>query len=99
MRIDDGTTVTELALVSQTLEAAGIKATLSGGAAVSIYTDNEYGCLLALARPAVLAGSGGDLFPSRRTRALRLPTNWSCSMSMRWTTSRMRTICSATTGE
>lgn len=35
--------MTELAaLVSQTLEAAGIKATLSGGGAVSIYTQNEY---------------------------------------------------------
>lgn len=43
MRIHARTTVTELAaLVSQTLEAAGIKATLSGGGAVSIYTENEY---------------------------------------------------------
>jgi len=30
------------ALVSQTLEAAGIKATLSGGGAVSVYTHNQY---------------------------------------------------------
>ena len=30
------------ALVSQTLDAAGITATLSGGGAVSMYTDNEY---------------------------------------------------------
>ena len=29
-------------MVSQALEAAGIAATLSGGAAVSIFTDNEY---------------------------------------------------------
>lgn len=29
-------------MVSQALEAAGIKATLSGGGAVSIYTDNVY---------------------------------------------------------
>jgi hypothetical protein len=37
------TGVVELAaLVSNALEAAGIKATLSGGGAVSIYTDNEY---------------------------------------------------------
>jgi hypothetical protein len=37
------TTIAELAArVSQTLEAAGITATLSGGAAVSIYTYNEY---------------------------------------------------------
>lgn len=43
MRIHARTTITELAvLVSQTLEAAGIKATLSGGGAVSIYTENEY---------------------------------------------------------
>jgi hypothetical protein len=41
MTISANTTVLELAaLVSQTLEAAGIKATLSGGGAVSIYTDN-----------------------------------------------------------
>ncbi len=43
MAINTKTTAMELAaLVSQTLEAAGIKATLSGGGAVSIYTDNEY---------------------------------------------------------
>jgi len=30
------------AIVSTSLEQAGISATLSGGAAVSIYTDNEY---------------------------------------------------------
>jgi len=37
------TTLQELAaLVSQTLEHAGIPATLSGGAAVSLYSDNEY---------------------------------------------------------
>lgn len=43
MRIHAGTTVAELAAhVSQALEAAGIKATLSGGGAVSIYTNNEY---------------------------------------------------------
>jgi hypothetical protein len=30
------------AIVSQALERAGISATLSGGAAVSIYSDNEY---------------------------------------------------------
>jgi hypothetical protein len=30
------------AIVSNSLEQAGIAATLSGGAAVSIYTDNEY---------------------------------------------------------
>jgi hypothetical protein len=36
-------TIAELAArVSQALEAAGIAATLSGGAAVSIYTNNEY---------------------------------------------------------
>jgi hypothetical protein len=41
--IDANTGVVELAaLVSQALEAAGIKATLSGGGAVSIYTNNEY---------------------------------------------------------
>lgn len=43
MTINGSTTAVELAaLVSQTLEVAGIKATLSGGGAVSIYTDNEY---------------------------------------------------------
>lgn len=43
MKIHAGMTIAELAaLVSQTLEAAGIAATLSGGAAVSIYTNNEY---------------------------------------------------------
>jgi len=43
MAINANTTAVELAaLVSQTLEAAGIKATLSGGGAVSMYTDNEY---------------------------------------------------------
>jgi len=43
MAINARTTALELAaLVSQTLEAAGIEATLSGGAAVSIYTDNRY---------------------------------------------------------
>jgi hypothetical protein len=30
------------ALVSQALESAGIRATLSGGAAVTLYSDNEY---------------------------------------------------------
>lgn len=30
------------ALISQALEAAGISATLSGGGAVSVYTENEY---------------------------------------------------------
>jgi hypothetical protein len=43
MAINSGTTALELAvLVSRALEAAGIQATLSGGAAVSIYTDNRY---------------------------------------------------------
>jgi hypothetical protein len=43
MGINAKTTPTELAArVSQTLEAAGIKATLTGGGAVGIYTDNEY---------------------------------------------------------
>lgn len=43
MRIHERTTVAQLAaLVSQALDAAGITATLSGGAAVSIYTQNEY---------------------------------------------------------
>lgn len=42
-RITATTTVEELAaLVSTTLEAAGIAAVLSGGAVVSIYTNNEY---------------------------------------------------------
>jgi len=42
-RIDAKTTLEELAaLVSQTLERAGVRATLSGGGAVSLYTDNEY---------------------------------------------------------
>ncbi len=37
------TTLQELAvIVSEALEQAGILATLSGGAAVSIYTDNQY---------------------------------------------------------
>lgn len=38
----NATAVKLAALVSQTLEAAGIKATLSGGGAVSTYTDNAY---------------------------------------------------------
>lgn len=43
MTIQANTTAIELAaLVSQTLEAAGIKATLSGGGAVSIYSDHQY---------------------------------------------------------
>jgi hypothetical protein len=43
MAIDATTTPAELAArVSQALEAAGIKATLSGGAAVGIYTENQY---------------------------------------------------------
>lgn len=43
MGINARTGVVELAaLVSNALEAAGIKATLSGGGAVSIYTHNEY---------------------------------------------------------
>lgn len=43
MAITADTTLEELAaIVSQALEAAGIRATLSGGAAVSIYTENEY---------------------------------------------------------
>lgn len=43
MTITADTTAVELAaLVSQTLEAAGIKATLSGGGAVSVYTHNPY---------------------------------------------------------
>ena len=42
-RITASTTLEELAaLVSTTLEAAGISAVLSGGAVVSIYTNNEY---------------------------------------------------------
>jgi hypothetical protein len=41
--ITDKTTMTELAaLVSEALEAAGIVATLSGGSAVSAYTENRY---------------------------------------------------------
>ena len=41
--ITKNTTLTELAaIVSDTLEQAGIVATLSGGAAVSIYTENRY---------------------------------------------------------
>ncbi|MGB5104320.1 MAG: hypothetical protein WBO04_13530 [Steroidobacteraceae bacterium] len=43
MSITGKTTVVELAArVSQALEAAGIKATLSGGGAVSMYTHNQY---------------------------------------------------------
>jgi len=43
MRITRDTPAAEIAArVSQALEAADIKATLSGGAAVSIYTTNEY---------------------------------------------------------
>lgn len=42
-RIAASTTIEELAaIVSTTLEAAGISAVLSGGAVVSIYTNNEY---------------------------------------------------------
>jgi hypothetical protein len=43
MAITANTSPVELAaLVSQALEAAGIKATLSGGGAVSVYTHNKY---------------------------------------------------------
>lgn len=43
MRISADTTAAELAtVVSSALESAGIVATLSGGGAVSIYTDNRY---------------------------------------------------------
>lgn len=42
-RITKSITIERLAaLVSTTLEAAGIEAVLSGGAVVSIYTNNEY---------------------------------------------------------
>ncbi len=42
-KINSKTTIEELAaLVSEALQAAGIQAVLSGGAAVSIYTRNEY---------------------------------------------------------
>ena len=41
--ITASTTIEELAaIVSATLESAGIRAVLSGGAVVSIYTHNEY---------------------------------------------------------
>ncbi len=41
--IDERTSLAELAaIVSEALENAGITATLSGGAAVSIYSDNRY---------------------------------------------------------
>lgn len=43
MVIDENTSLEELAvLVSKSLEECGISATLSGGAAVSIYSANEY---------------------------------------------------------
>ena len=43
MKITKNTSLTEIAtLVSEALETAGIIATLSGGAAVSIYADNQY---------------------------------------------------------
>lgn len=43
MKINSKTTAIELAaIVSQTLEEVGIPATLSGGGAVTVYTDNEY---------------------------------------------------------
>lgn len=43
MSINGQTTILELAArVSQALEASGLVATLSGGAAVSIHTENEY---------------------------------------------------------
>ncbi len=43
MKINSRTTLQQLAaIVSQTLENAGIPATLSGGGAVSIYTQNDY---------------------------------------------------------
>lgn len=42
-RVTRDTSLEELAaLVSQALEAAGIRATLSGGGAVSMYSDNQY---------------------------------------------------------
>src|SRR5690349_1025360 len=42
-RITSSTTIEELAaIVSTALEAAGLSAVLSGGAVVSIYTNNEY---------------------------------------------------------
>lgn len=42
-KIDRSTSLEELAAhVSQTLENAGVSATLSGGSAVSIYSDNQY---------------------------------------------------------
>ena len=41
--IDEATTLEELALIiSSALETAGIIATLSGGSAVSIYSENQY---------------------------------------------------------
>jgi hypothetical protein len=42
-KITEQTSLEELAvLVSQALEKAGVRATLSGGAAVSIYSENQY---------------------------------------------------------
>jgi hypothetical protein len=42
-RIDSSTSLVEIAsLVSQALEAAGIVGVLSGGGAVSVYSENEY---------------------------------------------------------
>jgi hypothetical protein len=44
--VDRRTSLQELAaIVSQTLEKAGISATLSGGGAVSLYSDNQYSSL------------------------------------------------------
>ena len=43
VEINGATTLEELAvLISEALEAAGIIATLSGGGAVSIYSNNQY---------------------------------------------------------
>jgi len=43
VEITEATSIEELAVIfSATLEAAGITATLSGGGAVSIYSQNQY---------------------------------------------------------
>lgn len=49
--IDEHTSLEELAaIVSEALEEAGIIATLSGGAAVSIYSDDVYPCSITQRR-------------------------------------------------
>lgn len=77
-QISESTTIEELAgIVSATLEGAGISAVLSGGAVVSIYTNNEYESgdldFISPASTSSLAEAMGSLGFVRRGRTFSHP--------------------------